>query len=407
MFARRDRPFWVCVLLLMGVYLPTSSGGDITKGWTRLALTVVCVVLSILLISERGRAKKDLLLIGISILLLLLFCTLFSILTVPVYGILASFAAFSLLISVRLDNIRATKLVQRTFFVANVANVLLGFGILLHAYPVQFILVNYYSSAYPELVPMMMDLGKPVLTFSTHSLAALVHYLFFWANLCAYKQTGKKTYLWFSIIYTVFMLALLSVSGVFFFCAASVQLVWIFLRQRIIVAVLSVSFLIFMFLGTAAFLASQGYFSEGIAAQVGEILSAQGNGFLGRYSFEGNLLPVLSYLSQHPFRPTGLTTDEDMVLIDSGPIGYYIRGSIVLVVLMYGGLFLFLKRNLQDRRDAYLLFVVILCFEVGFSALTSFRAICILPIIIVYLNGLRVPNPSRPSSRQILALDSV
>lgn len=195
------------------MYLPTSSDGEITKGWTQFALIVVCLLFLILLISERGRAKKDLLFIGTFILLLLIIFTPFSLLPIPVYGILASFAVFSLLISVRFENIRATRLVDRTFIFANVVNIFLGCGIIFHFNPVQKLLEKYYSAAYPELVPLMLDLGKPVLTYATHSLAGLVHYLFFWVNLCAYKLTGRKMHLWFSIIYLIFMLSLLSVSG--------------------------------------------------------------------------------------------------------------------------------------------------------------------------------------------------
>jgi hypothetical protein len=407
MFAARNRPFWVCMLLLLGVYLPTSSGGEITKGWTQFALMVVCLLLSILLVSERGRAKGDLLFIGSFILLLLLVFTPFSLLPIPVYGVLASFAVFSLLISIRFENIRATRLVERTFIFVNIANIFLGCGILFHLHPVQWLIENYYSAAYPELVPMMLDNGKPVLTYATHSLAGLVHYLFFWVNLCAYKQTGRRIHLWFSAVYLIFMLSLLSVSGLVFFGAALAQLMWTFMRGKTLMAALSVSFLTLALFATAKFLGNQGYFSEGIASEARDVVSSEGNGFLGRYSYAGNLLPVLDYLSEHPLRPAGLKTDDDWLLIDSGPIGYYVRGSIVLLVLMYRGFFLFLKRNLLNRRNAYFLFAVVVCFEVGFSALTSFRVVCILPIMIVYLNGLRVAYPKKMPSQQVLAVGNV
>jgi hypothetical protein len=390
MLASQYRPFWICLLLLLGVYLPSSSNGEITQGWTRFALTVICLLLLVLLSSKHGRAKRDLVWIGALILLLLLIFTPFSLLPIPVYGILVLFAIFSLLISIRLENIKSTRLVQRTFLLANVVNILLGFGILLHFPPVRWLIENYYAAGYSELVPAMLDTGKPVLTYATHSLAGLIHYLFFWVNLCAYRETGKRVHLWFAMIYMVFMLSLLSVSGVLFFGAAVFQLALTLSRRKFLVAAASTGLLMLVLLGTVKFLGSQQYFSGGITAAVGDIVSAQGNGFLGRYSLAGSLLPVYDYLTAHPFRPVGLTTDYDMLLLDSGPINYYMRGSILLLALMYAGLFLFLKRNLLDRRNAYFLFAVLLGFELGFSALTSFRAICVLPILIVYLNGLRM-----------------
>lgn len=406
MLTERQRPFWASILLFLGVYLPTSSGGEITKGWTRLALAVVSFLLLALMISRRGTAKKDLLWIGVFIPLLLLLLTPFSLLPDPVYGILAAFATFSLLIGARLDNIRSTRLIERTFLLANVANIILGFGIVFQFDPIQSFLINNYSSAYPELVASMMELGKPVLTYSTHSLAALVHYLFFWVNLCAYKQTGKKTHLYFSLIYAVFLLSMLSVSGVLFFFIALTQLVRTFARGRSFNVVLRTCLLALTLLGATVFLASQGHFADGIATEVRSILLSQGNGFLGRYSSEGQLLPVLDYLSAHPFRPTGLMTSEDMVLIDSGPLDYYIRGSVVLLLLMYGGFFIFLKRNLHDPRKAYFLFGVVLCFETGFSALTSFRFISLLPIMIIYLNALPATKPERVPSFQLATVNA-
>ena len=239
MLLARYRPFWICALLLCGFYLPTSSGGAITKGWTRLALAVVCLILFLLQISDRGKAKGDLRLIGALILLLLLVFTLFSPLPVPVYGIFGAFAIFSLLIGVRLENIRLTRGIKRTFLFVNIINIVLGVGVVLHLGPIQQLSINYYSAHYPDLVPMMLEMGKPVLTCATHSLAGFVHYLFFWINLSIYRETGKKLHLYFCVVYMIFMLALLSVSGVLFFGAALVQLMLTFFRRSILVAAFS------------------------------------------------------------------------------------------------------------------------------------------------------------------------
>lgn len=387
----------------MGSYIPTSTYGEITKGWTRLALAIVCFIFAILIASRKGRAKGDMLVIAVLIVLLPVLFTPFSILPVPVYGILATFLIFALLISTRFDNLQSSKLVDRTFLFLNWANIFLSVGILFHLVIVQAIFTSMYSSAFPELVPMMMEMGKPVLTYSTHSLAAFVHYLFFWVNFCTYRVTGKPINLFFALMYTVFLFSLLSVSGVFFFCAACAQLAWMFLRGNLFKAVLCCTLIVLVFSGLVGFLASQGYFSAGVTSEFQGIISAQGNGFLGRYSYAGSLLPVLSYLEEHPFRPTGLMSDEDMLLVDSGPLGYYVRGSILLVVLMYSGYFLFLKRNLRDQKQAYFLFAVTICFEVGFSALTSFRAICLFPLIVVYLNGLRLEVPQIGCSNATLS----
>lgn len=404
MLATRNRPFWICTLLLFGSYLPTSDG-EITKGWTRLALFGVCLILFILQMSDHGRAKGDLLSIAFLIVFLPLLFTPFSLLPVPVYGILGAFAIFSLLISVRLENVSLTNSINRTFLLVNIINVLLGAGIVLRLSPVQQFLITYYSAHYPDLVPSMLELGKPVLTYATHSLAGFVLYLFFWVNLRGYQQTRRKLHLFFCIIYMIFMLALLSVSGVLFFCAAFIQLMWLLLRRAVVVAVLSAGLVVLTMFATLRFLGGEGAFSDGFFSGVTDILSAGGSGFLGRYVTEGSLQPAFDYLAVHPFRPVGLKSEDELPLLDSGPLDYYMRGSIVLVVLVYAGFYLFLKRNLHNRKDAYFLFFVTVGFELGFSALTSFRVVCLLPVLIVYLNGVRVPSPQRAAYHRVLAVE--
>ena len=402
MLRMKSRPFWVCILLLVGIYLPTSSRGEISLGWARLELATVCLVLVALLISGRGLAKKDLVATGLLIVLLLIACTPFSLLPITAYGLLGPYAVFALILSTRLENIRGTRLLGRAFLLVSGINIFLGFAILLHFDPVQSFFVDHYSAYYPELVPVMMDAGKPVLTYATHSLAGFLHYLFFWVNLCAYRQTGKKLHLLFAICFLVFLLSLMSVSGMLFFCIAFVQLLWTLLRGKFLLATVSAGFVAIALLAAVLTLRSQGYFSEGLSSAASDIILSQENGFVGRYSSTGSLLSIYDYLTLHPYRPVGLKTDGDLFLADSGPISYYMRGTILLVILMYGGLFLFLRRNLHDRRHAYLLFAMFMCFEVGFSALTSVRALCALPLFVVYLNGIRRAEPVRSSGKQLV-----
>ena len=96
----------------------------------------------------------------------------------------------------------------------------------------------------------------------------------------------------------------------------------------------------------------------------------------------------LQYLQQHPFSPVGTSFREGLMFGDNGPVEYMLRGSVPFLVLIYGGLFCFLRRNLILRPHAYFLFAVILLFELGITTLITLRALFLIPVFSVYLNSL-------------------
>jgi hypothetical protein len=81
---------------------------------------------------------------------------------------------------------------------------------------------------------------------------------------------------------------------------------------------------------------------------------------------------------------------------DSGPIEYFLRGSVVLLGLVYGSFFFF-WRCLLATSDGYWLFLIILAFELGFTSLANYRALYLLPFFVVYLNWLRRAETGGPS----------
>jgi hypothetical protein len=65
-----------------------------------------------------------------------------------------------------------------------------------------------------------------------------------------------------------------------------------------------------------------------------------------------------------------------------------LRGSIPLLVLIYFGLYRFLRHNLASRTHALTLFLVIIAFETGFTALSYFRTAYLLTFFVIYLRQL-------------------
>jgi hypothetical protein len=72
---------------------------------------------------------------------------------------------------------------------------------------------------------------------------------------------------------------------------------------------------------------------------------------------------------------------------------------VLFLLLIYGGLFYFLRRNLILRFHAYFLFAAIVLFELGITTLITLRALFLIPVFSVYLNSLAAPQ-AQHSSRE-------
>lgn len=386
-------------LLVLGFYFPTSIGEQFSTALFGINYLLSLVLLSLLFLEAEDHPSFLVCVSLLSIVPLLLVFTYTSGLHTYTFGALCGFAVLSVLL---ITNLREVRFPPPLFYlcgVVNILNILAGVAILAGSDLVKQFLVTHYSVYYPELVPNMLLFRKPILTFGTHSIAAFFLYLFFYANLQTYRLKGKKFFLIFALCYLLLTASLLSLSGLILAAVGALQLFWFLwssVRRRWFWggALLALLGLIagFQFLGSIVKNWAD------VREDAKAIITSSDNGFLGRLASGGILRYSIDYLRYHPFSPVGVADKEGLMFQDSGLLEYLLRGSIILVLLVYGGLFFFLKRSLIARSDAYWLFVVILAFELGFTSLTNFRALYLLPFLIVYLNGLRRSETSGPFS---------
>lgn len=202
----------------------------------------------------------------------------------------------------------------------------------------------------------MVAAYKPVLTFATHSLASTFVYLFFWLTFRTYQKTGKRLHPALAVLHAAMCIAMMSVTSLGF-------------------AVLAIAGLAgnFRWMSTLSAIAASFIFSASQKQTIGDAFSTiwldEGGGFRVRYAATGSLANAFSYIYHHLFLPVGLTYStnlfEEGAQTDFGPVGYFLCGSFVLVLLIYGGFFLYLRRNLLDKWDCYRLFLVVLAGELG------------------------------------------
>lgn len=307
------------------------------------------------------------------------------------FGVLAPYAAISVLFITNVSDIPLPRAVFRLFECVNIVNIVCGFCILAGSKLVGDFLVSNYSEFYPELLPNMLLFRKPVLTFATHSLAGFFLYLFFYVNLQVYKERGQKRFLWFAICYLIFMVALLSVTGLMLAAFAAFQLArrfWGSNRFRWYWASAG-AVMLFVVVAYASQSSSVLQDWNDVLRTANSVLASKDNGFLGRWTPGGVLHFDLTYLAAHPFSPVGLSYRPEFNFADSGMLEQLLRGSVVLFVLIYGGLMAFLLRNLMRRSDALFFFILFVAFEFGFSSLTYQRTLLLLPFFVVFVNGLR------------------
>lgn len=386
-------------LLVLGLYFPTSIGEQFSTALFGINYLLSLVLLSSLFLETENRPSVVVCVSLLSIVPLLLVFTYTSGLHTYTFGALCGFAVLSVLLITNLREVRFPPYLFHLCVLVNILNILAGVAILAGSDLVKQFLVTHYSVYYPELVPNMLLVRKPILTFGTHSIAAFFLYLFFYASLQTYRLKGKKLFLIFAFCYLFLTAALLSVSGLILASIGALQLFWFLwssVRRRWLWggALLAVLGLIagFQFLGSIV--KNWADVKEGAKA----IITSSDSGFLGRLASGGTLRYSIDHLRYHPFSPVGVSDKEGLMFQDSGLVEYLLRGSVILVFLVYGGLFFFLRRSLLSRVDAHWLFLVILGFESGFTALTNFRTLYLLPFLVVYLNGLRRSETSGPFS---------
>lgn len=386
------------LLLVTGMYFPSSIGGEHS---VTAILGAFCALFLLLgyLAWKHGVCRELGAFISLPIMIVLVGCTFWTIVSRPVevdLGLFLKFGALALVLALDLRDLRLGAIVEKAFFVVNSINILGGFAILVGNEWVAEFLPSYYWTSDSDLVPLMMSMHKPILTFGSHALAGLFTYLFFWANWENYRMRRSDWALLFALCYFVLLLALTSFTSLGFATLAAAQVcVWSWKRGRRFFVAFSLSVVLVILTAAHAF-------ADEIDAardfpQFAELafLNGDRNGPLSRYGPEGTLRPAITYLFEHPFSAIGLTRSASALDVgsavhffvgDSGPLEYLLRGSVPLLFLTYFGVYRFLRWNLAWRSHWITLFAVILVFETGFSALTSSRTLFLLPFLVVYLN---------------------
>jgi hypothetical protein len=380
---------------LFGFYLPSALGSVISRPLGIVSIAGTCLFLAAMWVLSDRPAPPINVVCALSIALLLAVFTVTSPFEAMAPGVTMLYLAQVLLFLLNLRHLRSPA-VERVFAVTSAASLMLGYALALNVGVVDRVMLQWYQAFYPELLGNMIVLSnKPVLTFATHSMAGFMIYLLFYMHLRAWTSRRGWWRLGAASGFLGLLVLLQSTTGQAFAAIAGLQLLWLVrfvpahLRTLAVVALLVAGYGVFVARGTDV---------EALAARVSEaVVGDRVRGLFSRYAADGLLASSINYLSDKPFTPIGLAATDTLYLGDSGVVVNALRGSVPLLVAVYGALWLFLRANLADGRTAAWIWFCTTLFEIAFTPLQYFRFVAFVPFLVVYLNSVMTPAASAPA----------
>ncbi len=386
----------VAVSALFAFYLPSSVGGVISRPLSVVSIAGTCALLVVILAASRHLAPALNVAAALSVWLVLALFTVTSPFEAYSPGVTLLYVAQGLLFLIDLRGV-TSRAIEAVFQVITVVSLVLGYALALDVGVADRLMVAWYGAFYPELLGyMVIVFNKPVLTFGTHSMAGFMIYLFFYLHFRAWLTLGGWWRLAAAGAFLGLLVALTSTTGLAFAVVAVLQIAFVLQRalpqQRVLMAV---AILLAVLAGASALGLDAGTL---LARAEDAIVGDRVRGLFSRYAADGLLASTMKYLSESPLQPIGVGATDTLYLGDSGLVMNLLRGSLPLLVAIYGGLWLFLRTNLDDRRSAQWLWVCVVLFEVGFTPLQYFRFLGFVPLMVVYLNTVSPRVPPRGAS---------
>ncbi|MDP3000766.1 MAG: hypothetical protein Q8N47_25000, partial [Bryobacterales bacterium] len=177
--------------LLLGLFFPTSIHAEISKGLGYVCSLALFGIYVGLAMGANCLAGPPLIVCFLTINGTLLLATLLSPLSSLAPGAYAFYFLLSCLYLLDLRRLAFNRFLEVLFTVSSIILLVLAFASILPIEQVVMFFISNYSVFYPELLPAMFRLGKPVLMFGSHSLAGFFYCVCFLLNFLTY--TYRKT----------------------------------------------------------------------------------------------------------------------------------------------------------------------------------------------------------------------
>jgi preprotein translocase subunit Sec61beta len=380
----RYRSMLIVAAGLISIFSPSSLGGVIEPKLMLLLCAFASVVL--MLTFERGRWIVPNAIAGLAVLALFALFTATSPLPDLAVGGLLPYVLLLTVLLVDVRHVDHTVWATRALLVVNAFVLFLGFGTVAGNELALHLIESYYKEFGEELFEsMILWYSKPVSVFASHSIAALAYFALLCLNLRVAKSkegvaSTRALYRVSAFGYLVLIPLLTSNTAFALFVPALGLFVSHFLSSLKPVhraCALAVILLVAM-IGAATAIGSDDL--QAVSTSLVAIVSNEGGGFLGRYSYGTRLQGTYDYLAAHNFLPIGITYSTSVALGDNLIAEYILKISVVGYALILIMLWVWLRHNLPDRSSRILFFLFFLIADLGYPLLTYHRVAGFLPL---------------------------
>ena len=216
-----------------------------------------------------------------------------------------------------------------------------GWGLVLQIGPIMSFTSSFYSQLKESMFTNMVTMrGKPVMSFGTHSMSAFFMLLVYFLH-CVELKEGKGS--WKNYIYMALLFALVipMSSNTSLLVMGVMAVLFLWTNNTHVTRIIAI-----LALGVGiAYALTRGDLLDFIYS-ITRGTNYQAHGIAGRYLngiFTNNIQIALNYIGVGFLR-----SDSDVFRMnDSGIIYLFTQGNIVSVIISYGLMYGFMKRNLQ------------------------------------------------------------
>lgn len=343
-----EKTYFIMASAIIGIFIPTSVGGEISSYYSLLAFLVPAFLLLLSVKLSIWNQKRILYAAALFCIILI-----FTALSPFLYIAWGGGAPYILAVIVLLTDFRSSmfsvnrkidQLLMFTVFFISMLILTAGLGIIFESkFWVEFIGGNYQSLSDDLFEHMIVWNQKPVTVFGSHSTAAFVYFALFAINLKIARSINLNKFLkilylglvigfavlnWFlssntSIAMSAFMLL--------FFIAEPFKSIFKFA----VPIAIGIAFFILMLI-IYNFIAFQNFLSD-----------VDGNGITARYASGGRLQGTYDYLFNNYFVPIGISYSPALELGDNFIAEYIIKTSIfgylIILYLLWSWLRIYLS----------------------------------------------------------------
>lgn len=370
-------------IIIMTIWLlPVSNEANrLNEGMVRNVYIVNLLFLVFVLVYENYLNTKRMI-ISFSIILILFISTVlfhnsYNTISVISYGYLLNYIPFCVLLCINPKKISKNKIIDKVFIFVCILIIIVGFLMSIGNTYIWDFLRKYYVNHYAYVYTSMILDNKTVTFFSIHSISCYLYFIM-WMML-DYRASvikGKISYLLMAgILYNIAMCksgsAVLCLTIIFIYYYTK----WLKnatkknVLRSLIVIIVAIAFMIANF------------------DKIILIITSPKNGLLGRFGDTGNLMDTIQFRINSGL-PIGICDADGFWATDGGYFIHFLRGGIVMILLIYGGLYLLIRDNLLDKRRAKYLYISLLLFEVGYQFSICMRFLMIMLFALAYFRFL-------------------